>query len=150
MVLILIWRFCGFFVEQNNSVKPGNCYLANLLWHKKSSRSWASSLLQCIPNFSYGECWRPLLTFQNDTWVSLRRVTLAARRLQSRSTQCTSLQVGLMVGWWAWWPPLVSALARKSKGPANARRSLSLQGGTFSLQQNVKLTRFKAFNRPDF
>ena len=104
MVLILIWRFCGFFVEQNNSVKPGNCYLANLLWQKKSSRSWASSLLQWIPNFSYGERWRPRLTFQNDTWVSLRRVTLAARRLQSRSTQCTSLQVGLMVGWWAWWP----------------------------------------------
>ena len=98
MVLILIWRFCGFFVEQNNSVKPGNCYLANLLWQKKSSRSWASSLLQWIPNFSYGERWRPRLTFQNDTWVSLRRVTLAARRLQSRSTQCTSLQVGLLVG----------------------------------------------------
>ena len=57
---------------------------------------------------------------------------------------------GVLVSWWAWWPPLVSALARKSKGPANARRSLSLQGGTFSLQQNVKLTRFKAFNRTEF
>ena len=57
---------------------------------------------------------------------------------------------GGLVGLVGWWPPLVSALARKSKGPANARRSLSLQGGTFSLQQNVKLTRFKAFNRPEF